>query len=212
MSEDIKLKPCPFCGEPAYLQKRQEWGTAIYRIGCDSALCTVQPISREFTDEDEIAARIAWNRRALSEQPSVEMGLERAVEVLNEHRHGEFNWRLSGQPIFAVEQDAEWGCVQIRFTEFEVIAIARAYLRDSEPAWINVTERLPTDPKEYLITAGGGTSVAYWSDAKPADPDFPNWKELPAGWNTDEGLEIEGVVAWAEMPTPYVLAAPEAIS
>lgn len=122
----------------------------------------------------------AWNRRAEREQPGGEISLERAVEVLRDRKHDGFKtWaakRTNDNRAFYVGTILN----ERMLTAFEAIAIARAYLRDSEPtglaglvqgatayqdmvgrvfgepAWISVADRLPEAYVTVLIVDEGG--------------------------------------------------------
>ena len=65
MSEQ-KLKPCPFCGEKAVLEryKSKLYGER-YWVTCGFMLCPVKP-STGISDKEHVIE--AWNRRANDEQ------------------------------------------------------------------------------------------------------------------------------------------------
>ena len=59
-----RLKPCPFCGEEAWLGNLKwfERGTATYAVGCTDPECIgYETICVRFDTEEE--ALSAWNRR-----------------------------------------------------------------------------------------------------------------------------------------------------
>lgn len=59
-----RLKPCPFCGEDAWLGNLKwfERGTATYAVGCTDPECIgYETICVRFETEEE--ALSAWNRR-----------------------------------------------------------------------------------------------------------------------------------------------------
>ena len=64
MSE--KLKPCPFCGGKATMEKH-EYG--VIELGCDNVGCIVLPSAKHLSEE---AAAKAWNRRHQDQDTSSE--------------------------------------------------------------------------------------------------------------------------------------------
>lgn len=60
---DIKLKPCPFCGGEATVVHDKDW----LRIACKTKGCEVAP-STGFHKTLKVAADV-WNDRAPDEQP-----------------------------------------------------------------------------------------------------------------------------------------------
>ena len=59
-----KLKPCPFCGRKAILEKHQEFnGENVYRVYCQDA--TTQVCTKWFYAEKE--AIETWNRRTTND-------------------------------------------------------------------------------------------------------------------------------------------------
>jgi hypothetical protein len=74
MSHDAakKLKPCPFCGSPAYLAQcpakgfRAQGTRITFQVGCqnnDFKECPLRPASVDFDFPSEQAAIEAWNKR-----------------------------------------------------------------------------------------------------------------------------------------------------
>lgn len=59
MADKDELKPCPFCGKEAQLDK-DSYG--YYEVGCYNYGCQVQPFTEIFDTKRE--AIRAWNRRA----------------------------------------------------------------------------------------------------------------------------------------------------
>ena len=60
-----ELKPCPFCGEKAYIFEIKDWddGLKIVEAGCDK--CDIHfRKCRETLEEAKSKAIEAWNRRA----------------------------------------------------------------------------------------------------------------------------------------------------
>ncbi|MGN1120674.1 MAG: Lar family restriction alleviation protein [Oscillospiraceae bacterium] len=60
---EIKLKPCPFCGEAAQMMERLRGQTQkVYYVCCMSRKCPVNP----YTDELKSISDVAywWNKRA----------------------------------------------------------------------------------------------------------------------------------------------------
>lgn len=58
---EIKLKPCPFCGGKAYIQ-RLAMGALPYFVECGDESCIANGISTSFKTERKAAE--AWNKRA----------------------------------------------------------------------------------------------------------------------------------------------------
>jgi hypothetical protein len=65
------------------------------------------------------------------------------------------------------------------------------YVDSNEPHWIPVTERLPDNSRNVLITRRGGVSVAWYNGSY-----FEN------GANTHH-RKMQTVTAWCELPEPY---------
>lgn len=62
--DEIKLKPCPFCGTPGQVQQAGK----MWFVECadDTTSCPVNPWTGYFNDKYE--AIEAWNRRAAGER------------------------------------------------------------------------------------------------------------------------------------------------
>lgn len=59
----IELKPCPFCGEEATLQRYFDPHEDIaFYVACSGESCEVSPMTNDFRTEQE--AIEAWNHRA----------------------------------------------------------------------------------------------------------------------------------------------------
>lgn len=56
---EIKLKPCPFCGGKAHIQKLI--AQQPYFVECDNEFCIAGNSNASFKTEEEAAK--AWNRR-----------------------------------------------------------------------------------------------------------------------------------------------------
>ena len=58
-----KLKPCPFCGEKAVLQRYfDSYEEIAFYVACSGESCEVSPITNDFKTEQE--AIDAWNKRS----------------------------------------------------------------------------------------------------------------------------------------------------
>lgn len=55
--DELKLKPCPFCGEKARV--KESYG---YYVQCDNGKCAVSPATNVYVIKDR--AIMAWNQRA----------------------------------------------------------------------------------------------------------------------------------------------------
>ena len=78
MATEIKLLPCPFCGEVPTLTKKQMWqgshgyyGCYGFSVKCENEDCAITPFTRTFDtiyEKDENKQKkkaiAAWNRRA----------------------------------------------------------------------------------------------------------------------------------------------------
>ena len=62
---------------------------------------------------------------------------------------------------------------------------------DAEPHWIPVTERLPDNSRNVLITSRGGVSMAWY-----------NGSYFEKGANTHH-RKMQTVTAWCELPEPF---------
>ena len=62
---------------------------------------------------------------------------------------------------------------------------------DALPHWIPVTERLPDNSRNVLITSRGGVSMAWY-----------NGSYFEKGANTHH-RKMQTVTAWCELPEPY---------
>jgi hypothetical protein len=65
------------------------------------------------------------------------------------------------------------------------------YVDSNEPHWIPVTERLPDNSRNVLITSRGGVSVAWY-----------NGSYFEKGANTHH-RKMQTVTAWCELPEPF---------
>ena len=65
------------------------------------------------------------------------------------------------------------------------------YVDSNEPHWIPVTERLPDNSRNVLITHKGGVSMGWY-----------NGSYFEKGASTHH-RKMETVTAWAELPEPY---------
>jgi hypothetical protein len=61
----LRLKPCPFCGEPAMLQSVATYPPA-FRAGCVECDCVL-----ETYNEVEVEAVLTWNRRSSAAMPDL---------------------------------------------------------------------------------------------------------------------------------------------
>ncbi len=75
-----ELKPCPFCGTPAIIEKFPSMVEQKWQADCPNEFCKCSPSSNAHRTEEE--ARIAWNTRALSPQPeNSSRGLNAKLEI-----------------------------------------------------------------------------------------------------------------------------------
>ena len=65
------------------------------------------------------------------------------------------------------------------------------YVESNEPHWIPVTERLPDNSRNVLITSKGGVSMAWY-----------NGSYFEKGASTHH-KKMKTVTAWRELPEPY---------
>ena len=72
-----------------------------------------------------------------------------------------------------------------------IVATRNAFSALSEPHWIPVTERLPDNSRNVLITSRGVVSVAWY-----------NGSYFEKGANTHH-RKMQTVTAWCELPEPY---------
>ena len=63
-SKKYKMKPCPFCGSKAIIQKRNLCGK--FSVACSFVLCPVSPSTYWSDDKQQIID--AWNGRASDEE------------------------------------------------------------------------------------------------------------------------------------------------
>ena len=64
----------------------------------------------------------------------------------------------------------------------------------SAQQWISVTERLPENDNDVLVTDGTDCAVAYWRT------DAQAWDDCLHGWCDLYGVEV---VAWCPLPAPW---------
>lgn len=60
--DEIKLKPCPFCGSEARTFKSGSWGRDAFAARCTGLRCLVRPRTGDYFSRQDAAK--AWNRRA----------------------------------------------------------------------------------------------------------------------------------------------------
>lgn len=91
MVTEIKLLPCPFCGEVPTLTKKQMWqgshgyyGCYGFSVKCENEDCAITPFTRTFDtiyEKDENKQKkkaiAAWNRRA--EQNNTPLALDEII-------------------------------------------------------------------------------------------------------------------------------------
>lgn len=72
---------------------------------------------------------------------------------------------------------------------------------EQEPKWIPVTERLPKDSGEYLVTVTDvedksylHTDISWFAHPTDYDIEHGEWREL---------MEDEEIIAWQPLPEPY---------
>ena len=66
--EDVKLKPCPFCGGEAYFLKPRTMNSSFVSVGVECKMCGANPygvlVYKFETDENKKkAVAELWNRR-----------------------------------------------------------------------------------------------------------------------------------------------------
>lgn len=89
--------------------------------------------------------------------------------------------------------EVSWEVYDYAF-DFYVGLIQKAYelgKSEAEPHWIPVTERLPDNGRNVLITSRGGVSTAWY-----------NGSYFEKGANTHH-RKMQTVTAWCELPEPY---------
>lgn len=63
MTDEIKLKPCPFCGGDAGFAHGGYWGSGLFKVVCGNKdRCVILPETGTYFIKEQAAA--AWNRRA----------------------------------------------------------------------------------------------------------------------------------------------------
>lgn len=67
-------------------------------------------------------------------------------------------------------------------------------LPSAQPGWIPVTERLPENDNDVLVTDGTDCAVAYWRT------DAQAWDDCLHGWCDLYGLDV---IAWCPLPEPW---------
>ena len=90
---------------------------------------------------------------------------------------------ISRQAALDALRYAELGC------ELEAIETL-----PSAQQWISVTERLPENDNDVLVTDGTDCAVAYWRT------DAQAWDDCLHGWCDLYGLDV---VAWMPLPEAY---------
>jgi predicted RNA-binding protein associated with RNAse of E/G family len=67
--DDVKLKPCPFCGNEAIIGDKADWNYSVeygkeFQLGCSNENCREYYIDIEASNKEELKSLIAmWNTR-----------------------------------------------------------------------------------------------------------------------------------------------------
>lgn len=84
--------------------------------------------------------------------------------------------------------------IPIYDTDVEALNMAIKAL-EQEPRWVPVTERLPEESDDYLVTNGDvDVETAYFAHPKDYAISNGEWREI---WYEDD------VIAWMPLPQPY---------
>ena len=95
----------------------------------------------------------------------------------------------------AIEAVCEWmqkefGFLDLNRAERLIDALSALPSAESVQGWIPCSERLPKVDEEVLVTME-------WGDVQIA------WYDKFGKWETDEWYDLDDILAWMPLPTPY---------
>lgn len=130
---------------------------------------------------------------------TIDEAIKHAEEVAEENE--KFCYKKGGKGGY-FNEDTDWNNAKCA-AEHRQLAEWLKELKQlrEQTTWIPVSERLPDDSSEYLVTVIDEdvdtykyTGIAWYAHPKDYDIEEGDWREL---------MHDEKVIAWMPLPTPY---------
>lgn len=215
MNDELKLKPCPFCGSKTRIV---EWrigdsNTIYYRAECADVECP----NGDYNANTPAELAAYWNTRPLEDGfryalEQVSIALRKEIIVTNALRAelAQAREQLSGYlqamgylsgiaPHMPINVNEPMRMAETIYVEFSA-ARARIEQLEAERRWISVEERLPEEGEVVRVHFGGcDTALGYWYPSA-TDETFPEWR---CWYFANHSIDLRKTpINWQPLPEP----------